>query len=127
MVKNRRGGKGPAIVFSDADLIAAANALAFSLLLCSGQACFATTRIYVEKCVKTKFLETYKGALNHLASNPGDAKEEKTNHGPQIDEIQFRQISRYLEIGKDEGNIYTGGKPIHSKVNSISQNGVQTL
>lgn len=50
------GGKSPLIVFEDADLTKAAADSAFSILMVSGQACMASSRVYVEESKAHEFL-----------------------------------------------------------------------
>jgi len=56
------GGKGPAIVFEDADIDAAVAATEFSIMYNSGQTCMANSRIYVQEGIKNKFTEAFKKA-----------------------------------------------------------------
>ncbi|WP_309231801.1 aldehyde dehydrogenase family protein [Nocardia sp. SYP-A9097] len=51
------GGKDPAIVLADADLVRAANGIAWGGLVNSGQACISVERVYVEASVYDRFLE----------------------------------------------------------------------
>jgi acyl-CoA reductase-like NAD-dependent aldehyde dehydrogenase len=50
------GGKDPAIVLADADLVRAANGIAWGGLLNSGQACISVERVYVEAPVFDRFV-----------------------------------------------------------------------
>lgn len=50
------GGKAPAIVFADADLDLAANAIVASRVINSGQVCNCAERVYVQREVKDQFV-----------------------------------------------------------------------
>src|SRR4051794_6678758 len=50
------GGKSPTIVFADADLEAAARAGALAVVRNSGQSCFATTRLIVDRRVREQLV-----------------------------------------------------------------------
>jgi aldehyde dehydrogenase (NAD+) len=102
------GGKSPAIVFEDADLAKTAAKTQFSIQNNSGQVCMANSRIYVQKSIAEKFVEAFKKefAANARAGDPLDTK---TNHGPQADEVQYRNVMMYIEEGKKTGTLAMGG------------------
>ncbi|PGG99240.1 hypothetical protein AJ79_08632 [Helicocarpus griseus UAMH5409] len=95
------GGKGPALIFEDADLEEAAKGTENGINFNSGQACMANSRIYVQESVKNKFLEHFK----RLASSKvfGDPEDVHVNHGPQADKRQYETVLKYIEIGKRNG------------------------
>ncbi|TFK99662.1 aldehyde dehydrogenase domain-containing protein [Pterulicium gracile] len=103
------GGKSPAIVFEDADLPSAAKQLAYSILMNAGQACIASSRVYVQSSIIKEFLGLYQSAIEAQASVIGSAHDEKTTHGPQVDRVQHEKIKKYLEVGKTEGKVLFGG------------------
>ena len=74
------GGSDPAIVLADADLEAAADAIALSRIINAGQSCIAAKRIIVEEPVHDSFVEKLKFRLEKLQM--GDPKEETTDIGP---------------------------------------------
>lgn len=51
------GGKSPLIIFEDADLAKAAADAASSITVVSGQACMASSRIYVKESCASEFLD----------------------------------------------------------------------
>jgi aldehyde dehydrogenase (NAD+) len=95
------GGKGPALIFEDADIELAAKGAEHSINFNSGQTCFANSRIYVQESVKNHFLETFK----KLASTRqmGDPTKVNVNHGPQADKAQYDRVLDYVESGKKSG------------------------
>ncbi len=102
------GGKGPALIFGDADLEEAARGTEFSINWNSGQTCMANSRIYVQEGAAEKFLEIFK----KLASSRrmGDPKHPQVNHGPQADKVQYEVVQKYIAIGKETGKIALGGE-----------------
>lgn len=74
------GGSDPAIVLADADLDAAAKALAFSRIIMTGQSCIAAKRLIVEASVYEPFIERLQKEL--AALKMGDPREENTDIGP---------------------------------------------
>lgn len=109
------GGKGPAIIFGDADLDKAASATEFSINYSSGQTCMANSRIYVQESIAPRFVEAFK----KLASSRvfGDPREPHVNHGPQADKAQFETVMKYIEIGKETGQTILEGKKEESESN----------
>lgn len=95
------GGKGPALVFDDADLDEAAKGTEFSIDYNSGQTCMANSRIYVQESVAGKFLDAFKRLA--AARKMGDPSQKEVNHGPQADKAQYETVLKYIEIGKESG------------------------
>jgi aldehyde dehydrogenase (NAD+) len=108
------GGKSPAIVFDDADIVKAANETAFSLRFVNGQACMGNTRIYVHESVAQQFKKVFAASFGKVeAGNPLDPT---TNHGPQADKVQFERVSAYLkEARQGNGTIELGGEALQVK------------
>lgn len=102
------GGKSPAIVFEDADLEKAAELTQHSVQSNSGQVCMANTRIYVQDTIADKFITMFKEKLEQ-GTKPGDPTLHETNHGPLADKLQYDNVLRYLEIGKQDGKLLMGG------------------
>ena len=65
------GGKSPSIVCADADLDAAARAGALAVIRNSGQSCFATTRLLVDRTVHAEFLERIADHISGLSVGHG--------------------------------------------------------
>lgn len=100
------GGKGPALIFEDADIEEAVKTTENSIYFNSGQTCMANSRIYVQESIKEKFLE----AFQKLASSRkiGDPLAAGINHGPVADETQFKTVLKYIDIGKKSGKMVMG-------------------
>ncbi|KAJ6442861.1 vanillin dehydrogenase [Purpureocillium lavendulum] len=67
------GGKSPAIVWEDADLLLAANQCVLGSFLHSGQICMSTEKILVHNSVKTEFLDKVVAAIDRIFPGSGDA------------------------------------------------------
>jgi len=103
------GGKSPAVVFEDADLTAAAADLVGSIAMVSGQACIASSRVYVHEDIAQKFKEAFVAIFKGMKK--GDPLLPETQQGPQADEIQYERIKSYLKAAKEgEGKLETGGE-----------------
>lgn len=105
------GGKGPLIVFGDADLNKAIATATGAGLVNSGQMCGASTRIIVEESVYDEFLEGFAKAVS--ATTFGYWRDGDFNKGPVISKAQQDKILGYIESGKAEGaRLVTGGNKI---------------
>jgi aldehyde dehydrogenase (NAD+) len=104
------GGKSPTVVFADADLERAAKESAYSIQWNSGQVCMANSRIYVHKSVAERFISLFKKNLEYVRM--GDPTNPDVNHGPQADEVQFKTVKRYIEMGKRDGKLILGGEEL---------------
>ncbi|KAM5354699.1 hypothetical protein ACJ41O_001346 [Fusarium nematophilum] len=102
------GGKSPAVIFEDADLERAAKETAHSIQWNSGQVCMANSRVYVHASVADRFLALFKESFESVRL--GDPLDPEVTHGPQADHIQFDIVKNYVEIGKQEGKLISGGE-----------------
>lgn len=101
------GGKSPALIFDDADLDTAVPETQNSIMWNSGQACMASSRIYVQDTIAEKYIAKFKELAE--GRTLGDPLDKDVNHGPQADKIQFETVSKYIELGKKSGKMLTGG------------------
>ncbi|KAL4861917.1 hypothetical protein BDV12DRAFT_203528 [Aspergillus spectabilis] len=108
------GGKSPLVIFADADLDKAAQGAALSILLNSGQACIASSRVYVHEAVATEFRDRLAKALLEKGANPpgeNNPLSPATKRGPQADGLQFARIQQYIQDARNSGTeIVTGGQ-----------------
>ncbi|KIW76448.1 hypothetical protein Z517_11194 [Fonsecaea pedrosoi CBS 271.37] len=114
MVTLELGGKSPLVIFEDADLDKAAEAAAKSILLNSGQACIASTRVYVAKTAMEAFCQKFVQSLKDLGANPSSGNDPRvpgTRRGPQATQSQFESILSYIKEAERSGyGIIAGGK-----------------
>lgn len=103
------GGKSANIVCEDADLDAAAEGAAMSVVLNKGEVCLAGSRVFVHEKVKDAFLEKFQANLRKVKL--GDPTDPTTQMGPQASKMQLDKISSYLDLGPKEGaTLLMGGK-----------------
>lgn len=101
------GGKDTVLVNCDADLDLAASSIVASAFGYSGQKCSAGSRAVVHQDVYDEVLTKAVVLTNELiVGNPEDAQ---TYIGPVIDQASYNKVMRYIEIGKEEGRLLTGG------------------
>ncbi|KAF2208532.1 hypothetical protein CERZMDRAFT_114512 [Cercospora zeae-maydis SCOH1-5] len=104
------GGKSPAIIFEDADIVKAASATSASMQMLMGQACVANSRIYVQESVAENFKEAFVAMFK--AAKKGDPLLPETQQGPQADQIQHERIQTFLQAATEgKGKLEAGGHP----------------
>jgi 1-pyrroline-5-carboxylate dehydrogenase len=100
------GGKDAIIVDADSDIDAAAAGVAASAFGFQGQKCSACSRAIVDERVYDAFLEQLKTRVEKLTI--GDP-EENANVAAVINEGSMNTILGYIEQGKRDGRLLTGG------------------
>jgi len=94
------GGKDAIIVDADSDLDVAVEGVAQAAFGFQGQKCSACSRAIVDERVYDKFLEMLKGRVDPA---------ENYNMGAVINEGSMKTILEYIEAGKRDGRLLTGG------------------
>ncbi|WP_153126563.1 L-glutamate gamma-semialdehyde dehydrogenase [Peribacillus tepidiphilus] len=107
------GGKDTIVVDSDADLELAAQSIVKSAFGFSGQKCSACSRAVIVEDVYDQVLARAVELTKELTV--GDPTDPTTFMGPVIDNAAFKKIMEYVEIGKQEGRLMTGGEGDNSK------------
>src|SRR5690606_36705114 len=102
------GGKGPFMVFADADLDAAARKAAV-MYDDAGQVCLAGTRLLVEESVGPEFLELFNRYTDkHVL---GDSRSPNTTISPLIHPDHLRRVEGFVERARESGDrIVRGGE-----------------
>ncbi|RUO98886.1 aldehyde dehydrogenase family protein [Hyphomicrobium sp.] len=106
------GGKSPIVVFDDADIEHTVEWVMFGIFWNQGQVCSATSRMIVEKGIAPKLI----GRLSEEAKKItiGDGMTPGTLLGPLVSKIQYDKVLNYIEVGKKEATLITGGaRPSH--------------
>ncbi|MFJ7729130.1 L-glutamate gamma-semialdehyde dehydrogenase [Neobacillus sp. NPDC097160] len=107
------GGKDTVVVDSDADLELAAKSIVYSAFGFSGQKCSAGSRAVVHQDVYDEVIERAVALTKTLTLGNPEALENYM--GPVIDDKAFKKIMNYIEVGKQEGRLMTGGEGDDSK------------
>jgi 1-pyrroline-5-carboxylate dehydrogenase len=100
------GGKDAIIVDADADLDSAVEGVAQAAFGFQGQKCSACSRAIIDERIYDKFLEKLKARVERITI--GDPAE-NANMAAVINEGSMNDILRYIEIGKKDGRLITGG------------------
>jgi 1-pyrroline-5-carboxylate dehydrogenase len=101
------GGKDTIVVDADADLDSAVQGVAAAAFGFQGQKCSACSRAIVHQDIYDVFLEKLKAATEKIAIG---LPEDNVRMGPVINEGAMQSILNYIEIGKQEGRVITGGE-----------------
>ena len=105
------GGKSPVIVFADADLKAAAQAVANGVFFNSGQVCDAGTRAYIHRSIYAEFLGELAAYTASLKMAPG--LDPDCFISPLVSRQQQERVLGYIAAGKAEGaEVYYGGEAV---------------
>jgi 5-carboxymethyl-2-hydroxymuconic-semialdehyde dehydrogenase len=102
------GGKNAVVVFEDADLERAADAVVFMIYSLNGERCTSSSRLLVQESIREKFVEMVKQRAEKIVV--GHPLDPNTTVGPLIHPIHEEKVKNYFEIGKNEGaTLLTGG------------------
>ncbi|MDH5332868.1 MAG: aldehyde dehydrogenase family protein, partial [Thermoleophilia bacterium] len=105
------GGKSPHVVLPDADLDAAATAIAWGVFYNQGEVCNAGSRLLVHEDVREPLLERVVKVSERI--RPGDPLDPKTRMGAIVDETQLGRVLGYIESGQQEGaRLHLGGNQV---------------
>ena len=104
------GGKDAIIVDAEADIEAAAMGVVASAYGFQGQKCSACSRVIVDASIYDDFLARIHARTEKLRIGlPADPA---TEIGPVVNERALKKILDYVEIGKSEGRLVTGGRRV---------------
>jgi betaine-aldehyde dehydrogenase len=103
------GGKGPNIVFDDANLVAAVNGSAWAIFHNQGQACIAGSRLVLHERIADAFLEKFVALARSIRlGNPLDAA---TEMGPLTSAQHRDRVLSYVDVARQQGGeVILGGK-----------------
>jgi betaine-aldehyde dehydrogenase len=103
------GGKGPNIVFDDANLVAAVNGSAWAIFHNQGQACIAGSRLILHEKIADAFLDKFIALARSIRlGNPLDAA---TEMGPLTSQLHRDRVLSYVNVAREQGGeVLSGGK-----------------
>lgn len=102
------GGKNPAIIDRTADIQDAAEKIAGSRNMNSGQVCVSPENIWLPEEKKDEFLAVAKATLQAMFYEDGELNPDAT--GKIVDERNFKRVTGYIQDAKDKGaEIVFGG------------------
>jgi len=101
------GGKNGVVVLADADLDLATDGILWSAFGTTGQRCTAASRVIVERAVVEPLLARLEARTKALRL--GDGLLDSTDVGPLINAAATDKVASYVDIGRGEGELVTGG------------------
>lgn len=115
------GGKNPVIVFEDADLDRALDAVVFMIYSLNGERCTSSSRLLIQKSIEGEFLQRLEARVKKL--KVGHPIDPATEVGPLIHPRHFDKVCSYFDIAKQDGaTIAAGGttQPLDGKGNFVA-------
>jgi betaine-aldehyde dehydrogenase len=104
------GGKAPVVVFADADLAAAAEAIAIAGYFNAGQDCTAATRVIVQEAVYNDFVALLTEQAKAVAI--GAPADEDVFLGPVNNSNQLARVSDLLSRVPSHAQVMAGGSAL---------------
>lgn len=103
------GGKSPVLVFEDADLESAANAIVSGIFAATGQSCVAGSRLLVQRSVHERLMQVLVEKARKIRI--GDPQLMETEMGPLATARQREHIQRIVAESIAQGaRLLTGGQ-----------------
>jgi betaine-aldehyde dehydrogenase len=107
------GGKAPVIVFDDADVAAAAEAIAIAGYFNAGQDCTAATRVLAGPRIHDDFTAALtEQAKAQVTAGPDNAD---ASYGPLNNATQLARVSGFMARLPDHARVLTGGTRVGEK------------
>ncbi len=104
------GGKNPVIVFDDADLERALDAVVFMIYSLNGERCTSSSRLLLQEGIAPRFLARLEERVRKL--KVGHPLDPATEVGPLVHARHRAKVCSYFDIARSEGaRIAVGGAP----------------
>ncbi|MEO6943875.1 MAG: aldehyde dehydrogenase family protein [Lacisediminihabitans sp.] len=102
------GGKSPQVLFADADLDRAIDAVSLGVFASCGQMCIAGSRLIVHESIHREVVDRLSERVrNFIVGNPFESA---TDIGPQITSLQRDKTLAFIEESKGVGTIVAQSK-----------------
>ncbi|WP_282158982.1 5-carboxymethyl-2-hydroxymuconate semialdehyde dehydrogenase [Shimia thalassica] len=101
------GGKNPVIVFDDADLERALDAVIFMIYSINGERCTSSSRLLVQDSIRTEFEAKLVERVNNI--KVGHPLDPATEVGPLVTQEHFDKVTSYFDIARDDGATVAAG------------------
>jgi 5-carboxymethyl-2-hydroxymuconic-semialdehyde dehydrogenase len=104
------GGKNPVIVFDDADLERALDAVVFMIYSLNGERCTSSSRLLIQHNIADEFNARLAARVKKLKI--GHPLDPATEVGPLIHERHLEKVCSYFDVARQDGaTVAVGGKP----------------
>ena len=94
------GGKNPVVVFDDADLERALDAVVFMIYSLNGERCTSSSRLLVQKSIEREFSEKLVARVRKITV--GHPLDPATEVGPLIHPTHVQKVLGYFELARTE-------------------------
>ncbi len=101
------GGKNAVVVMRDADLDLAVDGILWSAFGTTGQRCTACSRVIADRPIADELVARLESKAKVLRL--GSGLDEAVEVGPLINGAALERVERYIDIGRAEGELVTGG------------------
>ena len=101
------GGKNPVIVFDDADLERALDAVIFMIYSINGERCTSSSRLLIQDTVREKFEAKLVERVNSI--RVGHPLDPATEVGPLVSAEHFSKVTGYFDIARQDGATVAAG------------------
>jgi len=102
------GGKNPVIVFEDADLERALDAVVFMIYSLNGERCTSSSRLLVQRSIHDRFVERLAERVRRL--KVGHPLDPATEVGPLVHARHLEKVLSYAAIAREDGaTVAVGG------------------
>src|SRR6266536_2239752 len=105
------GGKNPVIVFDDADLDRALDAVVFMIYSLNGERCTSSSRLLIQQGIADKFIERLTARVKALKI--GHPLDPATEIGPLIHERHLEKVCAYFDVARKDGAVIAVGGKAH--------------
>ena len=101
------GGKNPVIVFEDADLDRALDAVIFMIYSINGERCTSSSRLLVQDTIREAFEAKLVERVNGI--KVGHPLDPATEIGPLVTQEHFDKVTSYFDIAEQDGATIAAG------------------
>ena len=101
------GGKNPVIVFDDADLDRALDAVIFMIYSINGERCTSSSRLLVQDTIRAEFEAKLVERVNKI--KVGHPLDPASEIGPLISEEHYNKVTSYFDIAVADGATVAAG------------------
>ncbi len=103
------GGKSPILVFNDANIENAVNAIVPANFYSTGQVCSNGTRVFVQKGIYAELLSALEEQTKRIIV--GNPFNENTDMGPLVSQMQYDKVIAYMDDARaSKARLICGGK-----------------
>ncbi len=102
------GGKNPVIVFDDADLDRALDAVVFMIYSLNGERCTSSSRLLVQRSIHDEFVAKLAERVKRL--RVGHPLDPDTEIGPLVHPVHCEKVLSYAQVAREDGaTVAVGG------------------